>query len=79
MSPGSLELTRCLGLPLAHGLAYIRAGILHRDISPGNILITEDGHACLIDWEYARLREDVVKPGRAVRIFSPRVLQRTAG
>ena len=29
-------------------------GVLHRDISLGNIVITYDGHGCLIDLDYAK-------------------------
>src|SRR5215472_7734105 len=45
-----------MGCPaVAHWLAYSRAGILHRDISAGNILIDADGrHGLLIDWEYCK-------------------------
>ena len=36
-----------------------KADVLHQDISGGNILITDDGHALLIDWELAkRLSEE---------------------
>ncbi|VDB91500.1 unnamed protein product [Peniophora sp. CBMAI 1063] len=35
----------------AHAVAYEKAKILHRDISTGNILIDEHGHALLIDWD----------------------------
>jgi serine/threonine protein kinase len=38
---------------LAHKEAY-RADVIHRDISPGNILITEDGHGLLIDWDLCK-------------------------
>ncbi|KAI3597567.1 other 1 protein kinase [Moniliophthora roreri] len=37
----------------AHTEAY-RKGILHRDISIGNILISENGGGLLIDWEFGK-------------------------
>ncbi|KAI0314641.1 hypothetical protein OF83DRAFT_1285421 [Amylostereum chailletii] len=38
----------------AHRDAYFKADTLHRDVSPGNILITDDGHGLLIDWDLSR-------------------------
>ncbi|KAI0318536.1 hypothetical protein OF83DRAFT_1082832 [Amylostereum chailletii] len=38
---------------LSHAKAYKRLNILHGDISSGNVLITDDGHGLLIDWELA--------------------------
>ncbi|EEB99899.1 hypothetical protein MPER_00299, partial [Moniliophthora perniciosa FA553] len=37
----------------AHTEAY-RQGILHRDISIGNILISENGGGLLVDWDFSR-------------------------
>jgi RIO-like serine/threonine protein kinase len=37
----------------AHGEAYENAGVLHRDMIPGNIMITEDRRGFLIDWDLA--------------------------
>jgi len=47
---------------IAHTEAYDRAQILHRDVSAGNILITEEGTGILIDWD---LSKKVVKDGSA--------------
>ncbi|KAH9174771.1 hypothetical protein EDB89DRAFT_2143297 [Lactarius sanguifluus] len=44
----------------AHTGAYERVGILHRDVSAGNILITEERSGILIDWD---LSKKVVKGG----------------
>ncbi|PIL30405.1 hypothetical protein GSI_07591 [Ganoderma sinense ZZ0214-1] len=53
----------------AHGHAVKYAGILHGDISVGNILIKPAGRALLIDWDHARLVSELetgpVEPGHA--------------
>ncbi|KAK7044110.1 hypothetical protein VNI00_007827 [Paramarasmius palmivorus] len=38
----------------AHKEAYEKARILHRDISPGNMIVTDGGEGLLIDWELSR-------------------------
>lgn len=38
----------------AHSRAFELAKILHRDISAGNILLTDEGRGLLIDWELAK-------------------------
>ncbi|KAA1467193.1 hypothetical protein DENSPDRAFT_832184 [Dentipellis sp. KUC8613] len=43
---------------IALGEAYSRAGILHRDISGGNILITSEGKGVLIDWDLSKEKTD---------------------
>jgi serine/threonine protein kinase len=40
---------RLLALTDAH-----TAGILHRDFSPGNIILTTDGRGLLIDWDLSK-------------------------
>ena len=46
------------------------AGFLHRDFSPGNIIITVDGKGLLIDW-------DLSKPLNAKMLETPRHATRT--
>ncbi|EEB94797.1 hypothetical protein MPER_06333, partial [Moniliophthora perniciosa FA553] len=45
----------------AHQDAYERASILHRDISVGNILITDNGGGLLIDWDLRNMAIHVCK------------------
>jgi len=65
-SPASLHK---LTLPIAHTDAYNKTRILHRDVSAGNILITEKGTGILIDWDLSKkVKEDGdVKPRRHSR------------
>ncbi|VDC07972.1 unnamed protein product [Peniophora sp. CBMAI 1063] len=58
----------------AHSAAYHKANVLHRDISPGNILINRKGDGMLIDWDLALLYSNLEKDltGR-----KPRTLWRT--
>ncbi|KAI0057011.1 hypothetical protein BV25DRAFT_1920544 [Artomyces pyxidatus] len=46
-----------------HRDAY-EAGILHRDVSVGNILIGPDGQGLLIDWDLATSVTELNRPGR---------------
>jgi serine/threonine protein kinase len=44
---------------IAHTAAYNKARILHRDVSAGNILITDKGNGILIDWDLSKkVKED---------------------
>jgi serine/threonine protein kinase len=68
--PTEQELNSVL-LPLLDGLGYLHnEGLLHRDISPENIFITEQGRPMLLDFGSARATIDrhriltgVVRPG----------------
>jgi RIO-like serine/threonine protein kinase len=48
----------------AHKEAFEKARILHRDISVGNILITEDGRGILIDWDLCKRVKSLVNGAR---------------
>ncbi|EEB89257.1 hypothetical protein MPER_12664 [Moniliophthora perniciosa FA553] len=50
----------------AHQDAFEKARILHRDISSGNILITNEGKGLLIDWEFSEHLDEVEKGRQTV-------------
>jgi serine/threonine-protein kinase len=51
---GCPDLERLAG-DVLRALAHIHgAGIIHRDVKPGNVLLDPDGHACLSDFGVAR-------------------------
>ncbi|KAJ8523315.1 hypothetical protein ONZ45_g145 [Pleurotus djamor] len=45
-----------------HKQAYTKCGLLHRDISGGNILILPSGKGLLIDWDFAVLIDEIKLP-----------------
>jgi serine/threonine protein kinase len=65
------QLLKSILVPLLDGLGYLhREGVLHRDISPENIFVTEQGRPMLLDFGSARATIDrhsaltgVVRPG----------------
>jgi RIO-like serine/threonine protein kinase len=42
---------------VAHDDAFYEADILHRDISVGNIVISEDGTGLLVDWDLCKVMD----------------------
>ncbi|KZV61737.1 hypothetical protein PENSPDRAFT_618816, partial [Peniophora sp. CONT] len=66
-STRQLVVSMCHDAVEAHAAAYV-AGVLHRDISAGDILIDENGHGMLIDWELSRLINDTSAAHRDYRM-----------
>ena len=64
---------------IAHTDAYNKTRILHRDVSAGNILITEEGTGVLIDWDLSKKVKDDpnAKPRRHSRTVGVSILPRT--
>ena len=60
-SSAPLPIQRAVDLlrPLASALDYAHAhGVMHRDVKPGNVLVSADGHVTLVDFGIARAAEE---------------------
>ena len=53
-----------LGIQIAEGLAKAHErGVVHRDLKPDNVILSEDGYAKIIDFGLAKLLEPLTQPG----------------
>ena len=70
-----------LVLGLADGLAHAHArGILHRDVKPANVLLTDDGEPMLLDFNLAVHRHELQTiAGGTVPYMAPEQLRSLAG
>jgi eukaryotic-like serine/threonine-protein kinase len=57
------------GLSAAH-----RAGVVHRDIKPGNIMLLPDGHAKIMDFGIARMKTSSVRTQSGTMMGSPKYM-----
>jgi serine/threonine protein kinase len=64
--------TARIGLDLLSAIEVAHAaGIVHRDVKPANVLVADDGHACLTDFGIATTTEDSTLTAQGAVLGSP--------
>lgn len=77
MKTGTMSLSKCIELlePLMESLGKMhQKGLIHRDISPDNIMVQPDGSACLLDFGAAKdmsFQQSIASQKVAKKGFSP--------
>ena len=71
---GPLSPTRTarIGLDVLSAIEVAHAaGIVHRDVKPANVLVSDDGHACLTDFGIATTTEEATLTAQGAVLGSP--------